>query len=192
MPFGLSQSGRAEGELVFAGYGVTAKEYGYDDYADIDVKGKIVLVLRYEPAPKNAGSPFRRAPQFSRHATLRNKANNAREHGARAMLLVDVNSPAGAEEELIPLARSLARSRGSLIAAQIKRRAIEPWLEQRGISLSALKEQIDAAERPASLALRGAKVSLAVTLDEIRSKTENVIGYLPGSERARNQVDGFG
>ena len=36
-------------KVVFAGYGITAPEYGYDDYAGIDVKGKIVLVLRHEP-----------------------------------------------------------------------------------------------------------------------------------------------
>jgi hypothetical protein len=183
IPLGLSQSGRAEGELVFAGYGISAKDYGYDDYHGIDVRGKIVLVLRYEPVPKNPNSPFRKAPQFSRHATLRSKASNAREHGARAMLLVDLNQSAGRDEELIPPSHSLARSDASLIAAQVKRSAIEPWLEQRGISLAALKEKIDGSERPASIALPELKVSLAVTLHEIRGRADNVVGYLPGSDR---------
>jgi len=44
VPLGLSGSGKVEGEVVFAGYGITAKDYGYDDYAGIDAKGKIVLV----------------------------------------------------------------------------------------------------------------------------------------------------
>ena len=68
VPLGLSKSGKAEGELVFAGYGVTAKEYGYDDYEGLDANGKIVLVLRYEPVPKSDKSPFRKAPQFSSYA----------------------------------------------------------------------------------------------------------------------------
>jgi hypothetical protein len=46
IPLGLSASGQAETEVVFAGYGITAKNYGYDDYAGVDVKGKIALVLR--------------------------------------------------------------------------------------------------------------------------------------------------
>src|SRR5215204_2862041 len=59
LPLGLSGSGLVEGEAVFAGYGITAREYGYDDYAGVDVKGKIVIVLRYEPPPKSNLSPFR-------------------------------------------------------------------------------------------------------------------------------------
>src|SRR5918995_1028783 len=46
-PLGFSTSNKVEAEVVFAGYGITAKDYGYDDYEDIDVKGKIVIVLRY-------------------------------------------------------------------------------------------------------------------------------------------------
>ncbi|MFQ5904313.1 MAG: hypothetical protein ACE5JO_11545, partial [Candidatus Binatia bacterium] len=68
VPLGLSRSGTIEGELIFVGYGITAKDYGYDDYAGVDVKGKIALVLRYEPPPKNENSPFRKHPRYSRHA----------------------------------------------------------------------------------------------------------------------------
>ena len=82
VPLGMAASGQAEGEVVFAGYGISAKEYGYDDYDGVDVKGKIVVVLRYEPPPKNDRSPFRKSPDYSSHAALRTKANNARDHGA--------------------------------------------------------------------------------------------------------------
>ena len=49
MPFNFSSTGAAAPPLVFAGYGITAKEYHYDDYAGIDVKDKFVLLLRHEP-----------------------------------------------------------------------------------------------------------------------------------------------
>ena len=84
LPLGLSLSGKVEGEAVFAGYGISAKDYGYDDYAGLDVKGKIVIVLRYEPPPKNGQSPFKKSPDFSTHAALRTKANNARDQIGRA------------------------------------------------------------------------------------------------------------
>jgi hypothetical protein len=188
VPLGLSKSGKAEGELVFAGYGITAKEYGYDDYEGVDANGKIVLVLRYEPVPKSAKSPFRKAPQFSSYATLRSKANNAREHGATGMILVDLNHTGAEQSELISTGRSLSRGSNSLIAAQVKRRVLEPWLEERGISLAALKEKIDGAERPASVALPNAKVTLAVTLEEFRERAENIVGFIPGSDpRLKNQ-----
>jgi len=50
VPFSFSSSARVEGPLVFAGYGATADEFHYDDYAGIDVKDKIVVLLRYEPS----------------------------------------------------------------------------------------------------------------------------------------------
>jgi hypothetical protein len=182
IPLGFSAPGKADGGLVFVGYGVTAKDYGYDDYEGVDVKDKIVIVLRYEPPPKNDRSPFRKAPQYSNHAALRAKANNAREHGAAAMILVDLRHDSAEQRELIPLRRSLSRGGGSIIAAQAKRRVVAQWLEAHGVSLAALKEKIDDTGRPASMALPGAHVALTVTLEEIRARADNIVGILPGSD----------
>jgi aminopeptidase YwaD len=182
VPLGLSGSGKVEGEVVFAGYGITAKDYGYDDYAGIDVKGKIVLVLRYEPPPKDEKSPFQKAPGYSNHATLRAKANNARDHGAVGMILIDLSHSGDEQKELLSTLSTLWRGGNNLIAAQVKRRAIEKWLEGRGISLKSLKEKIDREEKPASHPLPAVQVTLEVKLEEVRQRTENVIGILPGSD----------
>jgi hypothetical protein len=127
LPLGLSSSAQVEGEAVFAGYGITAKDYGYDDYAGIDVQGKIVVVLRYEPPPKNSQSPFRKSPDFSIHAALRTKANNAREHGAAGMILVDMDNRNEGKTELMSLRSSLWRSGNSLVAGQVKRQVSDRW-----------------------------------------------------------------
>ncbi|MEE8504149.1 MAG: hypothetical protein V3T26_06830, partial [candidate division NC10 bacterium] len=58
-PFGFSEDGVVEGEIVFAGYGITAPELNYDDYAGIDVTGKIVLIMTHEPREKDEKSSFR-------------------------------------------------------------------------------------------------------------------------------------
>jgi hypothetical protein len=86
VPFSFSSSGAAAAPLVFAGFGATAEEFGYDDYAGLDVKDKVVLILRYEPAgfaakSGNAG--------LTRHAQLISKAINARNHGAKAIIVVN-------------------------------------------------------------------------------------------------------
>jgi len=47
-----------QGAVVFAGYGITAPEFGYDDYAGIDVKGKAVLVFDHEPQENDPQSVF--------------------------------------------------------------------------------------------------------------------------------------
>ena len=182
VPLGLSSTAHVEGEAAFAGYGITAKDYGYDDYAGIDVQGKIVVVLRYEPPPKNSQSPFRKSPDFSAHAALRTKANNAREHGAVGMILVDMDSRSEPKNELMSLRSSLWRTGNSLVAAQIKRQVADKWFAALGLSLKDLKEKIDRDERPASLPLPGAKLAVQVSLEEERERAENVVAMLPGKE----------
>lgn len=182
VPLGLSGSGIVEGEVVFVGYGITAKDYGYDDYAGVEVKGKIALVLRYEPPPKSEKSPFQKAPRFSRHATLRAKVTNARNHGASAIILVDLHPPRAGEKDLIPIARNLGRGDATLVAVQVKRHIVEKWFQEEGVSLVELKEQIDREEKPASLPLPHLKASLHVILERITTKTDNAIGILPGSD----------
>ena len=183
-PLGFSGSGKVEADVVFAGYGITAKEYGYDDYAGIDAKGKIVLLLRYEPPPKDEKSPFQKPPRYSNHATLRAKADNARNHGALGMILIDLNHSGDEQKELLSTRSSLWRSGNRPIAAQVKRAVIEKWLDAQGVSLKPLKEKMDREERPASQYLPAARVSLQVSLEEIRQRTENVVGVLPGSDPA--------
>ena len=49
VPFSFSSSGKLSAGVVFAGYGITANDLHYDDYAGLDVKDKIVMILRHEP-----------------------------------------------------------------------------------------------------------------------------------------------
>jgi hypothetical protein len=181
LPLGLSGSGKFAGEVVFAGYGISAKDYGYDDYAGLDVKGKVVLVLRYEPPPKNNDSIFRRGPRYSQHATFNSKINNARSHGAVGLILVDLSSTEQGTAELVPVARSLGRNPSSFVAVQITKQIAEPWFQSRGISLQELRQKIDREERPASALLPGSHVAVEVTLEKIDAAAQNVVGFLPAS-----------
>ncbi len=180
--FGFSGSGNVEGEVVFTGYGITIKDYGYDDYAGLDVKGKIVLVLRYEPPPKNETSPFQKAPRYSNHATLLSKVTNARNHGAIGMILVDLDPLRAGEKGLIPIRRTLGPKDAGIVAAQIKREIAEKRLQEAGVSLRELKEKIDQEEKPASIVLPGLRAALHIALQKITKKTENVVGILSGSD----------
>jgi hypothetical protein len=73
--------------VVFAGFGITAPELGYDDYKGIDAKGKIVLVYDHEPQEDNPASIFNGTGN-TRYATTRVKLLNAQAHGAVALLVV--------------------------------------------------------------------------------------------------------
>lgn len=181
-PLGFSASKKIEAAVVFAGYGITIKEYGYDDYRDIDAKGKIVIVLRYEPPPKHANSPFRKYPNNSVHAALRSKASNARDHGAVGMILVDLHHQDNAKPELISTRNSSWRGGTSLVAAHVSRASIEKWLETYGVSLTELRDKIDHEGKPASMEVRAGKALLEVNLEEIRQRTKNVVAILAGSD----------
>jgi len=180
-PLGLSTSGHSEASVVFVGYGISVKDYAYDDYAGVDAKGKIVIALRYEPPPKDSKSPFRGAPRYSTYATLRAKVLNARDHGAAGLVLVDLQPPRQAAPELISTKSSFARMNNGILAAQVKREILDKWLADHGVSLAALKEKIDRDEKPVSLELPSLKISLTITLEQLRERVENVIGLLPGS-----------
>jgi hypothetical protein len=99
-PAAFSGSGEAAGEVVAAGYGITAPELGIDDYKGIEAKGRIVAVRRFTPE----GGPFADTAVERRYGDLRYKAWNAREHGAIGVIIVD--SPADSPDAKSPAAES--------------------------------------------------------------------------------------
>jgi len=84
-PLSLSGSGILNLPLVFAGYGITADDLNYDDYAGLDVTEKAVIVLRHEPQRGEAGSVFD-GTKTTDHAYLYRKIANAVDHGAAAII----------------------------------------------------------------------------------------------------------
>ncbi len=87
LPVLISAEMKVIGQVVFAGYGITAPEYKYDDYKNLNAAGKIVLVMRHEPGEKDEKSPFD-GQKLSKYGTLLSKILNAREHGAVGILFV--------------------------------------------------------------------------------------------------------
>src|SRR5437667_11391115 len=88
MPIGFSKNGTLRAPVVFAGYGITAPGYDYDDYAGLDARDKIVLVFTNEPGEMDSTSRFD-GNVNTPHSELRTKAINAREHGALGLLVVE-------------------------------------------------------------------------------------------------------
>jgi len=181
-PFGFSATGNAEGGLVFVGYGVIAPEKQYDDYAGVDVTGKIVVMLRYGP---DGSSP---RSEYQRFTGLRNKARVAREHGAAAMIMV--NGPADESEDgLYRLALDQGAGSSGIIAMSMKRDLLEPFFKASGWTLKALQDSMRATGRPNSFALRDAQAEATVEVTRVMSQTANIVGYLQGNDPARrNEV----
>jgi len=174
-------------EVAFAGYGITAPEYDYDDYQGIDTKGKAVLILRYEPREKDRTSRWRGAVN-TRHAYFQAKLQNARRHGARAVLFV--NGPLHHRPESDPLLGLSTRvgGREQIPLVHVRKSVAETLLARAGLELLKVQEEIDRDARPASKNLPGSCLDLQARVAELE-KARNVLGLLEGSDpRLREEV----
>jgi aminopeptidase YwaD len=178
VPFSFSASGAARGSLVFAGYGISADEFHYDDYAGIDVKDKIVVVMRYEPPSFGVKGGNHGMTQ---HSQLVSKVINARNHGAKALVLLNGKLGDGEEDLLTRFGSVSGPENSGIICLQVKNAVAEGWFKAGGKSLAELQEQINASSKPASFALpESQSASLAVNIHTTRATVNNVLAYLPG------------
>jgi len=192
-PLSLSGSGDFNLPLAFAGYGITAPEYEYDDYAGLDVNGKAVIVLRREPQDHSPTSRFD-GEKSSHHSYFATKVTNAAAHGAAAIVLVTDHSelqerrkdlgPDASSDDLDPLLRfeigsSVAERRIPVI--HVRRSVIEPLIHKAvACELATIEEQIDTRLRPNSFELPDYRLRGAVTLVPTGQSLKNVLGLLPG------------
>lgn len=82
-------AGKIEGQLAFLGYGIFAEDVGYNDFEKIDVKDKIVVIMRRNPQQADPEGPFAVGHGISRHAGLTTKLSRAFSRGAKGILFVN-------------------------------------------------------------------------------------------------------
>src|SRR2546425_6765169 len=175
IPLAVSADGDVAGESVFVGYGITAPELHYDDYAGLDVRGTIVVAMTQEPRARDPGSPFRR-PDAYHYSERRHKIINAREHGARAILLV---SHPAAERDAPPALRGVSQPWG-IVAASITRAVADGLLAPSSKRLADLAAAIDQSLTPRSFALADVKIRSQINLVREHGTAAKVVGLLPG------------
>lgn len=87
-PLAVGGSSQFDVPLVFVGYGISAPKLEYDEYADLDVKGKFVVILRKEPQQANPHSVFD-GTKASQHALFSRKISNAYQQGAAGVIFIN-------------------------------------------------------------------------------------------------------
>jgi aminopeptidase YwaD len=178
VPFSFSSSAEASGAVVFAGYGASATEFNYDDYAHIDVKDKIVVILRYEPSGFAAKSGH---AGLTEHSQLITKAINARDHGAKAVILINGKLGDGEDDLLTRFGSVSGPENAGIVIAQAKNEIAESWFAAAGKSLAGVQSQINESSTPDSFAFLGnLRISLKVNIESTRATVNNVLAYLPG------------
>ncbi len=178
-PLGFSSPGAFEGELAFVGYGIDAPPIGYREFEGVDLKGKVALMLRYEPQEKDEASPFD-GKRPSRWSALRYKALQARERGAVAVIFVTGPLQDDGTDKVPALKNDGPESPAGLPIIQVKTSVAEGWLKKAGIDLTAFQQKVDRDLSPRSRASTGVRVQGNVAIRPIYTEGENLVGVLPG------------
>jgi len=163
-----SGNGTVTSEVVFVGYGVTAPELNYDDYRDIDVKGKIVLMNRDVPHKDVRNPEYAKWVNYCYHQY---KVENAARHGAAGMLYIDGNS-ANPNISYIE----------NMIVCGIGPVPLQDIFAGLGKDNAAIVAQIDKSFKPASFATGKVMTLKANTTRHPEGKTCNVIGMIEGTD----------
>ena len=173
--------------VVFAGYGITAPEFGYDDYAGLDVAGKAVLVFDHEPQEDDPKSVFH-GTGFTLHASTWTKTRNAERHGAAAILVATepVNThrsaPRNPERANAP-PQALARSELRIPRFSVSQDTAAALLRSTERTPAEWQTQIDRAPSPSSRSLDGVQVRLrAANQDTAPQASWNVAGLWAGTD----------
>ncbi len=169
--------------VVFAGYGIVVPDsqgFAYDSYATLDVKDKVVVVLRYFPEAAEAKTKG----ILSRYSDLRYKAMAARQHGAKAILIVGgPNSPNAGE--VIPMTFDTALAGSGIAAASISGAVADAMFRTLGDpakTLKAAQTSLDDANPHATgFALPDVTVSLHTDVVREKRTGNNIVAYLPAT-----------
>jgi hypothetical protein len=174
---GLSGSGTVKAPVVFAGYGIQAKEIGYDDYQGIDVKNKVVVLIRKTPHADGKPVSLRNADY---HAALLTKVDVAEKRHAAGVIFVNDSTTPDQLEKFDTLASETASAHIPVL--HVRRAVVDAMLQTTlKTDLSKLEDEIGRELKPRSADLPGFMANIEVHVERKAVVAKNIIGILEGS-----------
>ncbi len=169
LPLLFSDSGDNTAEMVFAGWGISAPDLGYDDYAGLDVKGKFVLCFR--------GTPDRSDQRYQKHDHHRFRMQTAKQKGALGIFYIYPD----------PLANPNGDWIQGFTPAIISEKTANHILEERGLTSQELKKDLQTYKKPISFPLQS-KMDFHVRASHSPDAIGyNIVGYVEGSDPSLKQ-----
>ncbi|CAN5381153.1 hypothetical protein BH10PLA2_BH10PLA2_25330 [soil metagenome] len=186
---GLSGTGTITAPVVFVGFGATGTKNNYDDFKNIDVTGKIVMLLRKTPRARLGADSFD-GQLNNYHASLAAKVENAVKHKAAAVIFVNDRDSAEPGDTLLDFGYSAQSDLGTHLPAIHMMRSEADSLVRTtlGKSIKEIEEEIDLSMKPQSAELKGWNATLKTSVDRSASHVKNIIGFLPGSGPLANEI----
>jgi hypothetical protein len=188
---GISASGKRTAPLVFAGYGITApNDAKYDDYANHDVAGKIVIILRDTPHADKPPTPFE-GQRKRQLGSVNSKIQNAASHKAGAVILVNDREAATPDDQLMKFSYLASgwNSAASLPVVQMRRADVDAILKaSAGKSLDEIENQINKDLKPQTTPLTGWTADIEVNVARQGVPVRNIIAVAEGSGKLANEI----
>ena len=182
MPLSFSSDEAFDAVVVYCGYGIVDAQHNHDDFADVDVTGRAVLICTGEPPSWAVSDGFP-----SRHAMLRSKVYNAKDRGAVAVLFVN-QAPAGGESDDMEPFDGDSPDQYGIPAFEITRSLAQRQLARAGLpSLEELQKQHDTGDS-APVTLKGVRVSGQAGLRRESTAGWNVVGLLRGAGPLKDEA----
>lgn len=164
------------GQLVFAGFGISAPDLDYDDYNGIDVKDKIVIVMRNTPEPKIPHS------QFDMYSPLRKKASVARDKGAIAVIFVNPFDENKTTDDLVEFSYDRGGAVGNFSAVNVKQSFIEQLFQAEGLNFKEIHDKIIETKKPSSFEFNKSSAKISTEVKEVEAISWNVGGFIEGTD----------
>lgn len=173
-PVAFTKNGSAKGEVVFLGYGIKSDSARWNDYAQFDVKGRWIMVLRGTPDIENPD------PSFNSYFEDRSKVLAAKDAGAIGVILVN-GKEVEKEDILMTLLFDKSIADAGLPVINIKRNVANQMLSGLSTDIETIEKEIK--EQKATLNMVVA-TELSASADVVlnRSKTRNVVGVIRGND----------
>jgi len=180
MPLSYSSSGKMSGYLMFVGYGITAPDLNYDDYKGMLVEGKIVVIMTNSPTSNSKDN------KFSSYESIYKKIIRARDNKAAGVIVI---SDPTSDDNMPKLVYSLASKSSGIPVIKVKREYFENIFKDLKFDLKKVQENIDKNLKPESFALTNYTANVSVSLEQVKARTGNVLGYIEGSDPVlKNEV----
>lgn len=192
-PCTFGSTGKVTGPIVFCGYGIDSPENHYNDFAGLDLEGKIALIVRRIPGQGNEPTynPFLNSNGTlnGNYAALSSKLRNAIKYKAAGVIFVNDpyslrNNALDSSEEidqLMPLGYGGAPGRGKIPIIHATVASVDQFLiAAAGKTLATLTYEIDQLLKPKSMTVPGVVATISTDIQTEQLKTSNIIGELPG------------
>lgn len=177
-------------DMIFAGYGIVAPEYNWNDYKGIDVKGKIVVVLVNDPGFGTDNTDFFKGNAMTYYGRWTYKYEEAARQGAKGVFIIHETEPAGYPWSVVLNGATIPKLYLQPDDNYLSMCAIEGWLTLNaatelfslaGFDLADLKEK--AKSRDFKAFRMKSRLSLNIKSNHKFASSKNVIGIIPGKER---------